>query len=155
MPLQFLLFNVVNDFSKFYGEHSWHWYFTNALPSLMGPSLVPLILSFSSKKALSFTENRFLAVQLSVVLYILCHRYVIFFSVNLSFGYLQTKISAPPFAQKNYVVLIWQQALCIFLCLPPFPVREKVRQIQNFCFAQTVVQIFLSSGHIFILNINL
>lgn len=77
VPLQFLLFNIVNDFSKFYGEHSWHWYFTNALPSLMGPTLFPLVLSFTSKQSWNFNgNNRVLIVQLSVVLYVLCHRYV-------------------------------------------------------------------------------
>nr|CAH0106111.1 unnamed protein product [Daphnia galeata] len=77
VPLQFLLFNIVNDFSKFYGEHSWHWYFTNALPSLMGPTLFPLVLSFTSKQSWNFNgNNRVLIVQLSVVLYILCHSLV-------------------------------------------------------------------------------
>lgn len=75
VPVQFLLFNVVNDLSQFYGEHSWHWYFTNALPSLMGPTLIPLVFTFSNKKTSNFIGSKVITVQLSALLYILCHRY--------------------------------------------------------------------------------
>lgn len=151
MPLQFLLFNIVNDFSKFYGEHSWHWYFTNALPSLMGPSLIPLILSFFSKKRLGFTENRVLIVQLSVVLYILCHRYVLISqAINLSFEYPRTERSVPPFAQNKRCVVHLAGSTVNFLCLLCFPARKEARKItakstQQRCFAHKVVQAFFLS----------
>ncbi|XP_059350572.1 GPI mannosyltransferase 3-like [Daphnia carinata] len=76
VPVQFLLFNLVNDFSEFYGQHPWHWYFTNAIPSLMGPTLIPLMFIFSNKKTLNSIESKVITVQLSALLYILCHSFV-------------------------------------------------------------------------------
>ncbi|XP_026537908.1 GPI mannosyltransferase 3 [Notechis scutatus] len=39
VPLNFLKFNVLHDLAAFYGSHSWHWYFTQGLPVILGPHL--------------------------------------------------------------------------------------------------------------------
>ncbi|KAM6425892.1 GPI mannosyltransferase 3 isoform 2-T2 [Liasis olivaceus] len=39
VPLNFLKFNVLHDLATFYGSHSWHWYFTQGLPVVLGPHL--------------------------------------------------------------------------------------------------------------------
>ncbi|KNE54667.1 hypothetical protein AMAG_00625 [Allomyces macrogynus ATCC 38327] len=41
----FVKFNVQHGIASYYGEHPWHWYLTNALPTLLGPYLllVPLV----------------------------------------------------------------------------------------------------------------
>lgn len=75
VPIHFVLFNFLNDFSQFYGEHPWHWYFTNALPSLMGPTIVPLFLTLQLIKSMVMKEKTILTILLSVALYILCHTY--------------------------------------------------------------------------------
>ena len=49
----FVKFNVIEGLSVLYGEHPWYWYFTNALPSVAGPSFLAIItgvyLSYRSK----------------------------------------------------------------------------------------------------------
>jgi len=75
VPVQFLLFNFVNNFSQFYGEHSWHWYLTNALPSLMGPMLFPIANSILSRKEVNNKTGEIaLLLQLSVASYVIFHR---------------------------------------------------------------------------------
>ncbi|XP_070618337.1 GPI mannosyltransferase 3 isoform X2 [Erythrolamprus reginae] len=39
VPLNFLKFNVLHGLATFYGSHSWHWYFTQGLPVVLGPHL--------------------------------------------------------------------------------------------------------------------
>ncbi|KAL7980276.1 hypothetical protein Chor_014605 [Crotalus horridus] len=39
VPLNFLKFNVLHELATFYGSHSWHWYFTQGLPAILGPHL--------------------------------------------------------------------------------------------------------------------
>lgn len=39
VPLNFLKFNVLHELATFYGSHSWHWYFTQGLPVILGPHL--------------------------------------------------------------------------------------------------------------------
>lgn len=76
VPIHFVLFNFVNNFSQFYGEHPWHWYLTNALPSIFGPTLLPLLLSFQFLKSIEHTKKRTVfTILLSIALYVLCHRY--------------------------------------------------------------------------------
>ena len=76
-PVKFLLFNFVNNFSKFYGEHSWHWYLTNALPSLMGPVLFPVANSILYRKELNNKTGEIaLLLQLSVASYVIFHRWL-------------------------------------------------------------------------------
>lgn len=36
VPWNFLKINIINDVSSLYGLHPWHWYFSNALPVLLG-----------------------------------------------------------------------------------------------------------------------
>ena len=83
MPLQFLMFNFVNNFSQFYGSHPWHWYFSNALPSLMGPTLLPTLLSVmyavsynNTKQQLNEKGSSFIVlIKASTIIYIVSHRY--------------------------------------------------------------------------------
>jgi phosphatidylinositol glycan class B len=83
VPLQFLMFNFVNNFSLFYGWHPWHWYFTNALPSLMGPTLVPILMSVicavrcnNVKQQLNEKGSSFISlIKISTITYIISHRY--------------------------------------------------------------------------------
>ncbi|XP_030354301.1 GPI mannosyltransferase 3 isoform X1 [Strigops habroptila] len=39
VQLNFLKFNVLQDFGTFYGSHPWHWYFTQGLPVILGTHL--------------------------------------------------------------------------------------------------------------------
>jgi len=75
VPYQFLQFNVFNNFAEFYGVHPWHWYFSNALPTLAGPVLLPVLVSIwqfpSSEK-----KEMILLIWLSCTLYIVCHSFV-------------------------------------------------------------------------------
>lgn len=76
VPFKFLLFNFVNNFSEFYGQHPWHWYFSNGLPSLMGPTLLPL-LSFSNFGKINIhqeTKTMLRVIFVSCCFYILGHR---------------------------------------------------------------------------------
>ena len=41
VPLNFFRFNVLNGLSSFYGSHPWHWYLSNALPTVL-LSFLPL-----------------------------------------------------------------------------------------------------------------
>lgn len=45
VPLNFFMVNVYNNLGVNYGTHPWHWYFSAALPSLIGPLVVPLLLA--------------------------------------------------------------------------------------------------------------
>eukprot|EP00762_Andalucia_godoyi_P003148 ANDGO_01140.mRNA.1 GPI mannosyltransferase 3 len=40
VPWNFVVFNVAKNFSAFYGTHPFHWYFSNALPTLLGPYVI-------------------------------------------------------------------------------------------------------------------
>ncbi|KZS21659.1 GPI mannosyltransferase [Daphnia magna] len=113
VPVQFLLFNVVNDLSQFYGEHSWHWYFTNALPSLMGPTLIPLVFTFSNKKTSNFIGSKVITVQLSALLYILCHSFV---------GHKEIRFLTPIIPLLNFLAAIklqtlkWRKTFLVLFC---------------------------------------
>ncbi|XP_033921768.1 GPI mannosyltransferase 3 isoform X2 [Melopsittacus undulatus] len=39
VQLNFLKFNVLQNFGTFYGSHPWHWYFTQGLPVILGTHL--------------------------------------------------------------------------------------------------------------------
>lgn len=76
VPLQFLRFNFMNDLANFYGKHPWHWYLTNALPSLMGPYLVFVILAiWIERNSPKQGALRYL-IKLSCLAYIAAHRFV-------------------------------------------------------------------------------
>lgn len=45
-PINFFLINVYKNLGVNYGTHPWHWYLTNALPTMLGPLLIPLIQGF-------------------------------------------------------------------------------------------------------------
>lgn len=47
-PLKFAQFNVVEGLSALFGVHSQHWYVTQALPAMLGPQLLLLVVGFSS-----------------------------------------------------------------------------------------------------------
>ncbi|KAI9564959.1 hypothetical protein GHT06_008700 [Daphnia sinensis] len=114
VPVQFLLFNVVTDLSQFYGEHSWHWYFTNALPSLMGPTLIPLVFIFSNKKASNYIDNKVITIQLSALLYILCHSFV---------GHKEIRFLTPIIPLLNFLAAIklptfrWRKTFLALFCV--------------------------------------
>eukprot|EP01130_Rhizamoeba_saxonica_P002597 TRINITY_DN12371_c0_g1_i1.p1 TRINITY_DN12371_c0_g1~~TRINITY_DN12371_c0_g1_i1.p1 ORF type:complete len:485 (+),score=40.51 TRINITY_DN12371_c0_g1_i1:1-1455(+) len=40
----FLYFNVVEGASSIYGSHPFHWYFTQGLPTMLGPYIIPLLI---------------------------------------------------------------------------------------------------------------
>ncbi|CAH2251708.1 GPI mannosyltransferase 3 [Pararge aegeria] len=42
-PWEFYNFNVIQDVSSFYGQHSWHWYVTQGLPAMLGVNVVPVL----------------------------------------------------------------------------------------------------------------
>lgn len=44
-PLEFFKFNVIEGIATFYGAHPWHWYFTSGLPTVMGITFIPFLLS--------------------------------------------------------------------------------------------------------------
>eukprot|EP00835_Amoeboradix_gromovi_P001401 NODE_63_length_25098_cov_0.440498.p5 type:complete len:438 gc:universal NODE_63_length_25098_cov_0.440498:2412-3725(+) len=50
----FITFNIVKGHSEYYGVHSPFWYFTSAIPTLLGPSLLYFIvgIAYSSKSKL-------------------------------------------------------------------------------------------------------
>jgi len=39
-PYNFVHFNVVKGYSKYFGVHPWHWYWTKALPVMIGPQVL-------------------------------------------------------------------------------------------------------------------
>jgi GPI mannosyltransferase 3 len=41
-PLEFFKFNVLHGGSSIYGTHPWHWFFSNAFPTILATLLVPL-----------------------------------------------------------------------------------------------------------------
>ncbi|EFX79028.1 hypothetical protein DAPPUDRAFT_197829 [Daphnia pulex] len=114
VPLQFLLFNVVNDFSKFYGEHSWHWYFTNALPSLMGPSL--WFAFFCPRDTLFMCETK-------TNLYIYFH---LFFCSLV--GHKEIRFLTPIVPLLNLLAALklpnlrWQRIFLVLFCLWNIPI---------------------------------
>lgn len=74
VPYEFLEFNVFNNFSSFYGVHPWHWYLSNALPTLTGPMLIPVFISLWQFPK-SEKKEMILLILLSSICYIVCHRY--------------------------------------------------------------------------------
>ena len=46
VPWNFVRFNVGSGVSEFYGTHPWHWYVTAGIPTLLGPWIIPYVLSF-------------------------------------------------------------------------------------------------------------
>ena len=46
VPWNFVRFNVGSGVSEFYGTHPWHWYVSAGVPTLLGPWIVPYLVSF-------------------------------------------------------------------------------------------------------------
>jgi phosphatidylinositol glycan class B len=44
-PFNFFIINVYKNLGVNYGTHPWHWYVTAGLPSLLGPLVLPLVVS--------------------------------------------------------------------------------------------------------------
>lgn len=75
VPYEFLEFNVFNNFSSFYGVHPWHWYLSNALPTLTGPMLIPVFISLWQFPK-SEKKEMILLILLSSICYIVCHSFI-------------------------------------------------------------------------------
>ncbi|CAG0884469.1 unnamed protein product, partial [Cyprideis torosa] len=46
--LEFFKVNILRGLGSFYGTHPWFWYFLVGLPTLLGPHLVPFLMSLGS-----------------------------------------------------------------------------------------------------------
>lgn len=79
VPLNFFTFNVLKNISTFYGDHEWHWYLTNALPSLLGILILPTalaVLVIMQRPALFAKKDIYFLNLLAILGYLLFHRYM-------------------------------------------------------------------------------
>ncbi|KAG1684044.1 GPI mannosyltransferase 3 [Nymphon striatum] len=44
VPYNFLKFNLVHGIGTFYGNHPWHWYLFQGLPTVLGTQFIPVLL---------------------------------------------------------------------------------------------------------------
>lgn len=86
-PLNFLRFNLLTDGSSYYGIHPWHWYGTNALPTLLAahtPLVIlgvarstrhrtPLVIAASVLVVLSLSPHKELRFLCPVLPLLLCY----------------------------------------------------------------------------------
>ena len=92
VPFNFLMFNFFSNAAQFYGHHVWHWYLSYALPSILGPIVLPILVSpiyiFRTKK-----RSLLLALSASCLSYIIFHRYIL--------------LTSPYFMPDKFVISVW------------------------------------------------
>ena len=54
VPFNFLYHNVLHSVADFYGTHSWHWYFTQGFPFMLGPFVLLFVLGLFSSQGLPY-----------------------------------------------------------------------------------------------------
>ncbi|XP_067130582.1 GPI mannosyltransferase 3 [Centruroides vittatus] len=70
-PYQFMYFNWIHNVGTYYGSNSWHWYFTQGFPAVMGFQLLPFLLAFQSHQTFHYLK---LILWLLTVLSFVSHK---------------------------------------------------------------------------------
>ncbi len=110
----FVIFNVIQGHSEHYGVHNPHWYFTAALPTLLGPSIIYFLVG------LKYTPySKLLAIIVPILLFsLLKHkefRFIYPLIDDLLFVVKQGAIHVPNQLLKKFVIAV-HVILAIFFC---------------------------------------